>query len=1047
MAYALSIALGLLVAGSQLVTNPEDMARSFGRAQRLMAGGDFDGARDLYVRLAAIPDRPLLRASQVRVVVDEQEVDLQDAARYQLANMSRRMAHLQRREADLAAQREADSLRNEMRANLREAARRSTRLRDEEGFELRERAGYLAVDCLYEAGEYEGAVEAGQRQLDLFPAGGYAAAARYTLGWAYFRLERFEEAVSAFRAYAARDSTGIRVERARLQTGLALEELHRYEEALAAFSELAGRYDPASMSFEEKTSAALAGLREGHSRRSVAAKAWIKRGDLLQRLGRVEEAARAYEKVCNAFSDETHLAEQAWIRRALAAWETAGREAALALYRRASERIDRPAFRARMQAGLMSLLFEEGRYEEALDGHRLYLQEYSPHADEAGVSLAEAQFRVGECLRLLAGAAAEDSASVLLKAAIGAYGEVPEESPLAGEALFWQGHAYQAMGQVDSARVRYERVAGGARGDLACRAVLRWARVAGEGEAVLYRRILEECEDAGTRAFAALMLGHRYRVEGRIPEAQELLASVPADQPQFAQARIELAQILVRQGRRREALAALSRLQDKVTAISERARVWAQMGLLFQQQQEHARALELLRAALPHLESDMRAAARFGIGWSLLRQEAYEDAWQVWMRALEEGSLDEERQATVVRGLGMCARALEEPERMVAYYERLLKEEETRDKGRIGLTRFYLDSGQPQEVRGQVGHLVGAADRETALQAQLLLGRALAAQDSLETARQVLEQGLARQPPPELVAEYHYHLGSAALGLRQYREAEQAFARAFAQAAGRSLKASALFCRGHGLKALGRFAEARACFLQTAESFADHPQAPEAAFILGEMAFEEEQVETARSYYEKVFSRWPGSRAAPEALYGAAWCALERGDEEVMERFFRRLSTDYSGHVRAAEGMMHLGDYYYNDGRYSEAQRFYGEVRQRFPDRPQAGEAKRLLAYLSDVEADSLYRKAMAFFDEGEYERAIEQLRHTIEEYEGTPSEAAARCNLAVAYQRMWDWPRALEACEEAITALDGRKEEGRALEFALENRAWIRRHLSEEVQ
>ena len=86
-----------------------------------------------------------------------------------------------------------------------------------------------------------------------------------------------------------------------------------------AFGPLADAYDPAGMDDAEKRAVALAGLREGQSRRSLAAKAWIKRGDMLEALGRYEEALAAYKKVSRDFSQEPHLAEQAWVRQALLA--------------------------------------------------------------------------------------------------------------------------------------------------------------------------------------------------------------------------------------------------------------------------------------------------------------------------------------------------------------------------------------------------------------------------------------------------------------------------------------------------------------------------------------------------------------------------------------------------------------------------------------------------------------------------------------------------------------------------------------------------------
>ena len=395
MAIWLPLVLAGLVTGSQFVTNPEDLGKRFARAQKLLATGDFAGAQRIYEGVLAVQDGALMCASAVRVVVDEQAVGVQAAARYQLANMGRKQAQLLQEEAALADSVEADSLRGLATASLKEAADRFAALRDEEGFELRETAAYLVVECFFEAEEYAQAAEAGQVLLRLFPRGRYAERTRYTLGWAWFYQEEYAQAVAAFGAYLQDAPGGMRADRARLQMGLALEALERYEEALAAFGPLADAYDPAGMDDAEKRAVALAGLREGQSRRTLAAKAWIKRGDMLKELGRYAEALAAYKKVSRDFPQEPQLAEQAWVRQALLAQTAHGVDASLEVYRYAAEQAERPAFRARMQAGLMSLLFDEGRYREALAAHRFYLTAYREFVDAAGVSVDEAVFRQG----------------------------------------------------------------------------------------------------------------------------------------------------------------------------------------------------------------------------------------------------------------------------------------------------------------------------------------------------------------------------------------------------------------------------------------------------------------------------------------------------------------------------------------------------------------------------------------------------------------------------------------------------------------------------
>ena len=216
--------------------------------------------------------------------------------------------------------------------------------------------------------------------------------------------------------------------------------------------------------------------------------------------------------------------------------------------------------------------------------------------------------------------------------------------------------------------------------------------------------------------------------------------------------------------------------------------------------------------------------------------------------------------------------------------------------------------------------------------------------------------------------------------------------------------------------------------------------------LIGELYYETAEYERALAWYERVFGSYPDSKDAPEALYGAAWCQLELERIEPMRDLFLRLVREYPQHERAHQGLMHLGDYYYNGHQFLKASRLYEQVVKRFPETAEAVQARQLLAYLADTEADSLYSEGMALYDEGEFERAIAVLEEVIERYPNTPSEAAARCNIGVSYYQMDNWRLAALAYEEARAALEGREEEWRALEFARSNREMIGRTYLGEV-
>ena len=260
------------------------------------------------------------------------------------------------------------------------------------------------------------------------------------------------------------------------------------------------------------------------------------------------------------------------------------------------------------------------------------------------------------------------------------------------------------------------------------------------------------------------------------------------------------------------------------------------------------------------------------------------------------------------------------------------------------------------------------------------------------------------------------------------------------------MQSAALFYLGHSLQARDDPAAARATFAELVADYPDQPQASEAELLIGELHYEAEEYEQALAAYERVFDAYPDSKDAPEALYGAAWCQLELERVEPMRDLFLRLARDYPQHERAHQGLMHIGDYYYNGHQFLKASRLYVQVVERFPETAEALQARQLLAYLSDAEADSLYSEGMALYDEDQFERAIAVLEEVIAQYPNTPSEAAARCNIGVSYYQLKDWRRAAQAYEEAMAALEGREEEWRALEFARSSRELIGRTYLGEV-
>ena len=264
---------------------------------------------------------------------------------------------------------------------------------------------------------------------------------------------------------------------------------------------------------------------------------------------------------------------------------------------------------------------------------------------------------------------------------------------------------------------------------------------------------------------------------------------------------MERAQLHVEAGKADEAIELIARQ----VAQTPSAELTAQLGLLHQRRGEHEQALPLLREALPQLEGATAAAAQVGLGWSLYKTGQYEAAWTAWQAAWQTGALAGDQQRTLLQAMSACAQTLEDSQRMEAVYRAMVENEATRVEGLLGLGQWYLDQGEAAQAAAQVRPLLAHEDR-----AWLLLGRALAAQDSLAAARTVLEEGLGRASTPVAAAEFHFELGSVALGEREYEAAERAFSAVLERAPRRGLQAAALFYKGHSLQARGERAAAQA---------------------------------------------------------------------------------------------------------------------------------------------------------------------------------------------------------------------------------------------
>ena len=1061
MPYLLPPVLALIVVGSLRVTNPEDMVAAFRQAQKLMATGDYTAAERAYEQLVRIRRQRLLRPHTVHVDIDDESVRLQEAARYQLANIERRRAKALRTAIERGGAAD-DSTENSIRRHLRAASRRFAALREDHGFGLRERSGYLVVECLYDAKDYAGAVTAARRQLAAFPTGEFEPRTRYLLGWALSEQGAFAEAVDSFAAFVAMAPGTIRADRARLRMGMALEALGDTARSLEVFTELAESHDPLGMSEVERRESALAALREGHSRRRIAAKAWIKRGDLLG-TGNLEEAVASYRTVETGFSSEEDLAEMAWSRHGRLMVEAGSPKDGVAVYRLAGEQSSRRGFQARMHAAVMNLYFEEGRYREAAEWHRAFIEGYSDQTREAGIGIDAAQYRLAESLRLLAETTEGDTVRALREQALAAFAAVravPAAAAISAAALMGQADMLLALEDTTAAYEVYEEVVHRYPGtEAACFAWLAMAQTGEEPADGLYQEILANCPDEKIRATAILELARQATIRGDLVEARALLDGASGATTGRAGGYLQLADAFVLDGREHEARNLLSRmLEEQADHVHE---AWyttaqAQLGLLLQRAHKHDQAVSLLQDALISAAASERAQVWFALGWSQLQAGSMNDAWETWTGLLRSGIGDILLRRKTLRALSICGVRMSEPQRLVGLYASLERDPGLSVETQLARTRYYLDSGDG-EAALQVLADIQAPTPGQALERTLLFGQALYASGRFALATQELSIGLSRLETihsledsssdmllsSDLHAQFEHTLGSIALQTGDFVEAAWRFRRASERATTRPARAGALYYRATALLSHGARAESLILYRMLSAEYPDTDYGPRGVLALAESLYEDEKYEEAAVQYRLVWMRWPDSECVPQALYGAGWCAIEQGDQKGMELLLARLAEEFPDHTYSHAALMHVADSYYNEGEYDAAAKWYSRIVDKFPDSGAARESRLVLVQMADMQADLLYQAGMVLFNSGKYEAAIETLESVVLQFPATASEAAARCNIGVALQRLERWREAVEVLDEAARVLEARSEETAAWRFAVDNRDWVLRHIS----
>ena len=386
----------------------------------------------------------------------------------------------------------------------------------------------------------------------------------------------------------------------------------------------------------------------------------------------------------------------------------------------------------------------------------------------------------------------------------------------------------------------------------------------------------------------------------------------------------------------------------------------------------------LLAAAIsPELEQE----ARYLKAYALLQQQDYEAAVEVARAFLSdhpESALRADARQIEAEGLFLRGKYDAASGSYQAYLEELREEESPApaNAGKILKASFR---------RAQASYFQG--DYESA--ATLLRG---------------LQGELARRGDEAFFAGAPYLAGDCAYQLGLYVESIQAFGR-FLDAVGPETNspqlADARFKRAHALQLSGDRARARVAYESALATGEGTPQATQIRFELGQLAFEERDLEVAKKHLSEVIAREDAGDYTPYALRLLGWIALQEKAFAQAGALYRRIVETFPDHELASEAEFQAALALQSDGRHEEAQQALARFRANHPE----DDRGRLVQLQQAVSLSKLGKTAEAL-------GALAALRDDISAADPPQSDLLQR----VLYETAW-CHRTLEQPQEAIAS------------------------------
>ena len=1070
------VTIGLAVtAWTRYVPTAEDLQAVFREAQRFYGAGAYDQAVEQYEKVGQVRSS-LLNLEQVTVTVGDITAQITEAALYQSGNAYFKMAQealSKVHRAESATDREEAE--RQAQAFLERAVGFFERVESEATAEgLRVLAQSRLVTTWYEAKDYEQTIAEAQTLISKYPDSKFVAKAMYDIAWSHYEQGDYQSSIRAFEALIRHSPTGFRADRAQFQIAECYYLQNEYEKAISHYQQLVDRanvYGLTGRDLMKMRREKLAGLVD-ETALELAAKAQLKIGDGYSKLGQLDKATEAFERVIELFSAERGFVEEGYRRLADMYYEKGDLELSVRTYRNAIDRVRDRFFQARMQSQMARRYSDSGRFDEAIEEYEVYIKGYDEVAARAGFPVDEAEYNIGRAYydkgQQALTASQRSMAIPLFREAAVRYETTLNAYPdtrLQVDLQFNIALCQQFIGDESSTARALEGFKGiiddHPEDPLVESSLFQIARIFYDrkeyAKAVeTYEELLQRYPDSPQASMVHFERGICWRDQGQQDQALEAFLMVLPESPLFADARVTAGEILIRQGGFVRALEVIDEALAFQVTPEVRIRYLYIKAKAFTGEMAYEEAAGAFTGIIDGAKNHPRLveSSLYARGTVLLSLGRHGEADRDFERVVDEAD-DPVLQRAARRMLGMSLiQQGRELEASTNYEALAANATDVQEKAEYLLLLAELHHGlrtYDRVVRlcSDVAELAasdenlqgGDSIQEKAL---FLLGDAHSRMEEHAPVIKAYRKALQRYPDSLYAPDMTFVLGLSLMQSGRREEAVVELERFLERYEDDASTAHALYYLGHIRFGQREFAPAIRVFERLIAEFPEHEAAADVWFRIGEGYFNLEQYEQALNAYANVVDDWPGPEQ-DDALYNTAWVYMELKRGEEAAATLGRLLTEFPDSELAPNAQFTIGDYHYNEGQYEKALEAYQGLLVDYPDAEVAAEVPKLIEDLREAVAFTKYqeivvdfRQAMTNKDEESLRRILSRMKNLAEEYSGTETELGVLNNMGISYESLNEWREAVGVYERVIDRHEAGIGTPDAHQFAKQHRDWI---------